>query len=48
MDIFSTTLLSITNLFIVEPNQGLLGSPSHLNCFLCLVCPHTPFFFPSL
>ena len=48
MDIFFATLLSIANLFIVEPNQGLLGSSPHLNCFLYLVCPHIPFSFPSL
>ena len=31
LDIFSTTLLSIANLFVLESNQRLLGSSSYLN-----------------
>ena len=40
IDIFSATLLSIANLFVLEPNQGLLGFLPHLKCFLYSDCPH--------
>jgi len=36
-DIFSTTLLSIANLFMLEPNQGLLDFLLHLTCVLSVL-----------
>ena len=43
-DILSTTLLSIANLLLLEPNQGLLGSSPHLDSSLYSDYPHILFF----
>ena len=46
-DVFSITLLSIANLFVLEYNQGLLDFLSYLNYGVyCLNCSHIPFFSP--
>ena len=48
-NVLSITLLSIANLLLLEPSQGLPDSLPHLNyCSYCLNCPYTQAFFPFL